>query len=107
VATPLEKRNSPEVLKDIWTKIGAKWGEFLLKDGKLEELFEKATLKDMGVFGGITTEKILLLSGQPTQIFGHNEHQRMDDLAGALLKEVERRKQLKALGVVEAQVVKA
>jgi hypothetical protein len=99
--------NTPEAMKAIWTELGTRWGNWILQGDRFEQMLEKASLKEQSVFGGITTEKILLLSGQPTQIFGHNEHQRMDDLAGALLKEVERRKQLKALGVVEAQVVKA
>jgi hypothetical protein len=102
---PPQTKFTPEVLKDIWGRVGTKWGEWILEEGRLEKLFEKATLKDMAVFGGITTEKMLLLSGQPTQIYGHTENQKIDELGAALMKELERRKQLK-LGVVEAQVAK-
>jgi len=89
--------NSPEKLKDIWDNIGAKWGEWILQEGRLEQLFEKSDLKALGIFGGIMTEKVLLLSGQPTQIIGMQEQKKMDELGPVLLAEIERRKQLKAL----------
>ena len=99
--------NSPEKLKDIWDRIGAKWGEWILQEGRLEQLFAKSDLKALGIFGGIMTEKVLLLSGQPTQIVGVQEHKKMEELAPALLAEIERRKQLKALaGQTEITVSK-
>ena len=101
--------NTPEKLKEIWDKIGAKWGEWMLQDDgrRLEQLFAESDLKTLGIFGGIMTEKVLLLSGQPTQIFGVQEHKKMEELAPALLAEIERRKQVKALaGQTEITVSK-
>ncbi len=48
-------------------------------------------LKDLGVFLGIATEKVLLLEGQPTSIVGQAESKKLEDLMPALLMEVKRR----------------
>ena len=40
---------------------------------------------------GITTEKLLLLEGQPTQIISQQQHQKIDELLPALLTEIKRR----------------
>ena len=89
--------NSPEKLKDIWDRIGAKWGEWILQEGRLEQLFAKSDLKALGIFGGIMTEKVLLLSGQPTQIFGQAEHQTLEQLEQKFRELAAVRAQRKAL----------
>ena len=50
----------------------------------------ESKLKDLGVFFGITTEKVLLLEGQPTQIINHNQQAKLDEVGqklGELLKQ--------------------
>ena len=91
------KRNTEELLQ--------RFQSFLMEGNRLEMLLADSKLRDILVGWGILIDKFQLLSGQPTQIFGQSEHKSLDELSGALLKEVERRKQAK-LGSVEATVVK-
>lgn len=58
---------------------------------RLEQMLAESKLKDIGVMLGISTEKVLLLEGQPTQIIGHTEQKKLDELLPALLSEVKRR----------------
>lgn len=91
------KRNTEELL--------TRFQNFLIEGNRLETLLADSKLRDILVGWGILIDKFQLLSGQPTQIFGQSEHKSLDELSGALLKEVERRKQAK-IGTVTATVQK-
>lgn len=56
-----------------------------------EEDIENASLRDKMVAAGIATEKWLLMRGQPTQILAVEERMKLDEIAPAILKELERR----------------
>ena len=65
--------------------------DWLLEGERLEQMMAESRLKDVGVFAGIAMDKVLLLSGQPTQIVGQLEQKKMEELLPALLSEVKRR----------------
>jgi ribosome-associated translation inhibitor RaiA len=52
---------------------------------------EKASLKDISIAEGIAYDKLLTLRGQPTVIFGTQEHKQLDALLPALMDELKRR----------------
>ena len=63
-----------------------------LQEGtRLEDMLAETKLKDIGIMMGIATEKVLLMSGQPTQIIAETQHKKLDELVPALLAEVQRR----------------
>lgn len=65
--------------------------DYLLEGDRLEQMMAESKLKDLGVLFGITTEKLLLMEGQPTSIIGQAEHKKMEEVLPALLKEIQRR----------------
>lgn len=89
--------NMRERLKGNWNTLSGTIMDWLLvedEEGKryrLEQMLAESKLKDIGVMLGISTEKVLLLEGQPTQIIGHTEQKKLDELLPALLSEVKRR----------------
>lgn len=64
---------------------------YLLSGDRLEQLLSESKLKDLAVIFGITTEKLLLLEGQPTQIISQQQHQKIDELLPRLAEEMKRR----------------
>ncbi len=56
-----------------------------------EVTFAKADLATLGKTAGVLIDKRQLLRGEPTQIMGHNDRKKLDDIAGLLLKEAQRR----------------
>ena len=50
-----------------------------------------ASARDSAVIAGIAIDKSLLLKGEPTQIMGHEERKKLEELAPALLAEIKRR----------------
>ena len=79
---------------------------YLAEDGgrPLREKLEKASLKDITIAEGIAYDKLLLLRGQPTAIFGVQEHKRLDDLLPVLMNELKRRGASVALTERKAEV---
>lgn len=50
-----------------------------------------ASLKDLAIASGVMLDKSLLLRGEPTQIMSHQQRKRLDELAPALIAEMQRR----------------
>lgn len=67
------------------------WIDRYLTPEVLLKKMERTSLKDLGIYMGITMEKLLLMRGQPTAILGTDERKQLDELAPALLREIQRR----------------
>lgn len=80
-----------------WSQITGRVLEYLngydKKTGepRIIKLLEETKLKDIGVFAAISTDKLLLLEGQPTTIIGQAESEKLEKLLPALLEEIKRR----------------
>lgn len=91
------QRYSKEHLKERWNTLSGRLMDYLLEKNpktgldNLELLLRETKLKDIGILLGISTEKVLLMEGQPTQIVGYDERKKLDELLPALLNEVKRR----------------
>lgn len=77
-------RNVREALKDKWGNITTRAINWLDEGDRLETLLSETKLRDVGVFLGIATEKVLLMEGQPTQIIGQPQQAKLDQLGQAL-----------------------
>ncbi len=66
-----------------------------------EVAFSEASLKDLGIFHGVMTDKLLLHQGKPTQIMTIDDRREMKELLPDLLREVRSRGL-----VIEAEVIK-
>ncbi len=61
-------------------------------DAITAEKLEKANVRDLGILGGIATDKLLVLQGLPTQIVRtEGDRQKLGELAEALMIEMSRR----------------
>lgn len=94
---PTGKYNK-DYLKERWTTLSGVIMTYLLEvvdqntgRMRLHNLLDESKLKDIGIMAGIATEKVLLMSGQPTQIIAEAQHKKIDELMPALLEEVKRR----------------
>ena len=56
-----------------------------------DEKLEDASPRDLAVISGIATDKHLLLTGQPTAIFGVEDRRKLHELLPALQAEIKRR----------------
>ena len=92
----LEMRPTPEWLRAREVKQSELAGDYAklaqasaraITDEKLED----ASPRDLAVISGIATDKHLLLTGQPTAIFGVEDRRELHELLPALLAEVKRR----------------
>ena len=90
-------RYSKDHLKERWHTLSGRLMDYLLETNpktgldNLELLLRETKLKDIGILLGISTEKVLLMAGQPTSIVEHAERQKLDELLPALMNEVKRR----------------
>jgi hypothetical protein len=86
--TKVEARNIKlERLRDLW---GMRAEEALAQ--LTPERIANASPKDLAIIAGISTEKLLLLRGQPTQIIRtEKDRLKVETLAQAFMKEAERR----------------
>ena len=92
----LEMRSTPEWLEakkvrqaelaEDYAKL-ARASAHAITDKKLEE----ASPRDLAVISGIATDKHLLLTGQPTAIFGVEDRRKLHELLPALQAEIKRR----------------
>ena len=87
---PRRKYNKEELKTDV-QYLSQRVTTWLLEGDRLERLMNESKLKDIMITLGITTEKLLLLEGQPTQIISQQQHQKIDELLPALLTEIKRR----------------
>ena len=87
---PKRKYNKEELKTDV-QYLSQRVTTWLLEGDRLERLMNESKLKDIMITLGITTEKLLLLEGQPTQIISQQQHQKIDELLPALLTEIKRR----------------
>lgn len=85
------KKYDKEYLKLGWGNASGRVLKYLLEGDRLETLMAETKLKDLGVFLGIATEKVLLLEGQPTQIISQPQHQKIDELGMALKDALQKR----------------
>ncbi len=85
------KKYSKEDLKLGWGNLSGRVIKYLQEGDRLETLMAETKLKDLGVFLGIATEKVLLLEGQPTQIISQPQHQEIDKLGMALKDALQKR----------------
>ncbi len=88
---PVKRRYTKDELKGDVQYLSQRVTTWLLDGDRLERLLAQASLKDVMVTLGITTEKLLLLEGAPTQIVSAQQHQTIDAVMPALLQEMQRR----------------
>ena len=91
ITVPAPRKHGKEELKAGVQRLSQRLMDYLLDGDRLERLMAETKLKDLGVLLGITTEKLLLLEGQPTTIIGQAEQKKMDEVLPALLQEIQRR----------------
>ena len=93
----IKNANMRDRLRGNWNTLSGTVMDWLLDENKegrkyrLEQMLAETKLKDIGILLGISTEKVLLLDGQPTQILEQREQKKLDELLPALLSEVKRR----------------
>jgi hypothetical protein len=87
-----------DYLKERWTTLSGVIMTYLLEvvdqntgRMRLHNLLDESKLKDIGIMAGIATEKVLLMSGQPTQIIAESQQVKLDDLGKALKETLEKR----------------
>jgi hypothetical protein len=80
-----------ETLKDSWNKLSGRTMSWLLEGERLESLLAETKLKDIGILAGISTEKVLLMEGQPTQIIAQAQQVKLDQLGIVLKDALEKR----------------
>ena len=80
-----------ETLKDSWNKLSGRTMAYLLEENRLERLLEESKLKDIAIVAGISTEKVLLMEGQPTQIIAQAQQIKLDQLGIVLKDALEKR----------------
>ncbi|MEQ1844118.1 MAG: hypothetical protein ABL983_00905 [Nitrospira sp.] len=85
------KHNTREALKAGWGNISRRVIDYLQVGDRLERMLDGSKLKDIGIFAGISTEKTLLMEGEPTQIIGQPQHQALDRLGLALKDALDKR----------------
>lgn len=85
------KHNTREALKAGWANISRRTIDYLQVGDRLERMLDESKLKDIGIFAGISTEKTLLMEGEPTQIIGQSQHQALDRLGLALKDALDKR----------------
>jgi transposase len=71
-------------LKASVQRISQRVFDYVEQDNRLEQRLEHASLKDITVMMGILTDKMQLLEGQPTQILGHQQQAKMDEVGQKL-----------------------
>jgi hypothetical protein len=91
------KDNNRERLKGSWNHLSGYIMDWVLQPDeqgephRLKALLEESKLKDIGVMLGISTEKVLLLEGQPTSIIGQAQQAKLDEMGPALLDALKKR----------------
>jgi hypothetical protein len=91
ITVPAPRKHGKDELKAGVQRLSQRLMDYLLDGDRLERLMAETKLKDLGVLLGITTEKLLLLEGAPTQIISHSDQKKMDEVLPALLQEIQRR----------------
>jgi len=84
-------QNARDALKSGWSNLGRRALDWLQEGERFEGLLAESKLKEIAVFMGIATEKVLLLEGQPTQIIAQSQHQKLDQVAQALQEVMKQR----------------
>jgi cell division protein ZapA (FtsZ GTPase activity inhibitor) len=90
VPAPERKFGKDELKADI-KAVTQRVMDYLKTGNRLEQRLEFASLKDITVMLGILTDKNLLLEGQPTQIIGHAEQAKLDQIGTKLQELVKQR----------------
>jgi hypothetical protein len=83
--------NIRDHLKAGWGNLSSRTIDWLQEGDRFEELLAESKIKDIAVFLGISTEKVLLLEGQPTQIIGQAQQAKLDEMGPALLDALKKR----------------
>ena len=87
---PRRKYNKDELKADI-QGLSQRTIDYLKQGNRWEQRLEFASIKDISVIMGILTDKMLLLEGQPTQIMGHTQHAKVDEITQKLKDVIEQR----------------
>ena len=88
---PSKRKYTKEELRGDVQYLSQRVMTWLLEGDRLERMLEDSKLKDVAIVMGITTEKLLLLEGQPTQIVSQQQQQTLDTALPLLLQEMKRR----------------
>lgn len=88
---PAKRKYAKEELRGDVQWLSQRVMTWLLEGDRLERMLCETKLKDIAVVMGITTEKLLLLEGQPTQIVSQQQQTTMDQALPLLLAEMQRR----------------
>lgn len=91
IEVPAPRKFGKEELKGGVQRLTQRLVDYLNHGDRFERLMAETKLKDLGVLLGITTEKLLLLEGQPTQIISQQQHQKLDEVLPKLMEEMKRR----------------
>jgi hypothetical protein len=91
IAPAPERKFGKDELKQSVKRITQRVFDYLEADNRLEQRLEFASIKDITVMMGILTDKNLLLEGQPTQIIGHAEQAKLDQIGTKLQELVKQR----------------
>lgn len=94
-------QNVRDALKAGWTNISRRTLDFLQEGDRLETLLGETKLRDIGIFAGISTEKVLLMEGQPTQIIAQPQQAQLDKIGQALQVALQQRGLAKEVKLVE------
>ena len=88
---PAKRRYTKEELRGDIQYLSQRVMTWLLEGDRLERMLEETKLKDVAIVMGITTEKLLLLEGQPTQLVSQQQQQTLETALPLLLQEMQRR----------------
>lgn len=88
---PSKRKYTREELRGDVQYLSQRVMTWLLEGDRLERMLEETKLKDVAIVMGITTEKLLLLEGQPTSIVSTQQQQTLDTALPLLLQEMQRR----------------
>ena len=77
---------------------------WLQQGNRLEAMLAETKLKDILISLGILTDKMLLLDGQPTQIIGVQQQQKLDEVSTALATLLQQRGLTKQVTLTERKV---
>jgi cell division protein ZapA (FtsZ GTPase activity inhibitor) len=91
IAPAPERKFGKDELKADIKALTQRVMDYLKTGNRLEQRLEFASLKDITVMLGILTDKNLLLEGQPTQIIGHAEQAKLDQIGTKLQELVKQR----------------
>lgn len=95
------QKNRREALRDDWGNFSTRTMQWVLEGDRLETMLAETRLKDIAVVLGISTEKVLLMEGQPTQIIASHQQQQLDQVGKTLQEVLKQRGLVKQITMTE------